>query len=74
MRIEQVVSGGPAAEAGLRPGDLLVSANGEQVPSAQSLQRLMLGEAIGRPLALTVLRSEALVDVLARPEELRGDG
>ncbi len=74
MRIEQVVSDGPAAKAGLRPGDLLVSANGEAVTSAQSLQRLMLGDAIGQPLALTVLRSEALVDVIATPEELRGDG
>jgi S1-C subfamily serine protease len=73
MRIEQVVSGGPAAKAGLRPGDLLVSANGGPVISAQSLQRLMLGDAIGHPLALTVLRSEALVDVIATPEELRGD-
>jgi S1-C subfamily serine protease len=74
MRIEQVVSGGPAAKAGLRPGDILVSANREAVTSAQSLQRLMLGDAIGQPLALTVLRSEALVDVVATPEELRGDG
>jgi S1-C subfamily serine protease len=73
MRIEQVVAGGPAAKAGLRPGDFLVSANGEAVTSAQSLQRLMLGDAIGQPLALTVLRSEALIDVIATPEELRGD-
>ncbi len=74
MRIEQVVSDGPVAKAGLRPGDLLVSANGEAVTSAQSLQRLMLGDAIGQPLALTVLRSEALVDVIVTPEELRGEG
>jgi hypothetical protein len=32
----------------------------------------MLGDAIGQPLALTVLRSEALVvDVIVTPEELR---
>jgi S1-C subfamily serine protease len=74
MRIEQVVSQGPAAKAGLQPRDLLVSANGETVTNAQSLQRLMLGDAIGQPLALTVLRSEALVDVIVTPEELRGDG
>jgi S1-C subfamily serine protease len=74
MRIEQVVSEGPAAKAGLRPGDLLVSANGAAITSAQSLQRLMLGDAIGQPLALTLLRSEALLDVTATPEELRGDG
>jgi len=74
MRIEQVVPEGPAAKAGLRPLDLLVSANGEAVTSAQSLQRLMLGDAIGRPLTLTVLRSEALVDVIVTPDELRADG
>ena len=73
MRIEQVVSDGPVAKAGLRPGDLLVSANGEAVTNAQSLQRLMLGDAIGQPLALTVLRSEALLDVIVTPEELRGE-
>ncbi len=40
---------------------------------AQTLQRLMLGEAIGQPLALTVLRSDALVDVVATPQELRAE-
>jgi S1-C subfamily serine protease len=73
MRIEQVVPGGPAAKGGLRTGDLLVSANGEAVTSAQSLQRQMLGDAIGRPLSLSVLRSEILVDVIVLPEELPSD-
>jgi len=73
LRIEQVVAGGPAAKAGLGPGDLLVSANGEPVTGAKSLQRLMLGDAIGQPLALTLLRSEVLVDVIVTPEELRSD-
>ena len=73
MRIEQVVSNGPAAKAGLQPHDLLVSANGAPVASAQSLQRLMLGDAIGQPLALTVLRSESLLDVTITPEELPDD-
>src|SRR5580700_9326014 len=70
LRIEEVIPGGPAAQAGLRTGDLLLSADGEAVTSAQTLQRLMLGEAIGQPLALTVLRSDALVDVIATPVEL----
>lgn len=70
LRIEQVISGAPAAEAGLRTGDLLLSADGEPVISAQTLQKLMLGAAIGQPLAVTVLRSGALVDVIATPVEL----
>jgi S1-C subfamily serine protease len=73
MRIEQVVSAGPAARAGLRQHDLLISANGEAIANAQSLQRLMIGDAIGQALTLTVLRSGALVDVIVSPEELRGE-
>ena len=38
--------------------------------SALVLQRLMLADAIGRPLALTALRGDALVDVIAVPVEL----
>ena len=73
MRIEQVVAAGPAARAGLRQHDLLISANGEAIANAQSLQRLMIGDAIGHALTLTVLRSGALVDVIVSPEELRGE-
>jgi len=37
---------------------------------AQSLQRLMFADAIGRPLQITVLRNGAMVDVIAEPTEL----
>jgi hypothetical protein len=40
------------------------------VEKAQDLQRLMFEEAIGRPLAITVMRNGALVDVIAEPSEL----
>ena len=70
LRVAEVVPGGPAARAGLHTGDLLLSAGGNPVASAQDLQRLMFGEAIGRPLAITVMRNGAMVDVIAEPSEL----
>jgi S1-C subfamily serine protease len=70
LRVASVVPGGPADRAGLRPGDLLLSAGGEEVAAAQDLQRLMFAEAIGRRLAITVMRNGALVDVIAEPSEL----
>jgi S1-C subfamily serine protease len=69
LRVAEVVSGGPAARAGLRAGDLLINAGGRPVQKAQDLQRLMFGEAIGQPLPITVLRNGALVDVIAEPSE-----
>jgi S1-C subfamily serine protease len=70
LRVAEVVPGGPADRAGLRPGDLLLSAAGNPVAAAQDLQRLMFAEAIGKPLAITVMRNGALVDVIAEPSEL----
>lgn len=70
LRVVEVVPGGPADRAGLRAGDLLLTAAGQPVAKAQDLQRLMFAEAIGRPLAITVMRNGALVDVIAEPSEL----
>jgi S1-C subfamily serine protease len=70
LRVAQVMRGEPADRAGLRVGDLLLSAAGSPVEKAQDLQRLMFSDAIGRPLAITVMRNGALVDVIAEPSEL----
>jgi S1-C subfamily serine protease len=70
LLVAQVVSAGPADRAGLRPGDLLLTAAGQPVTTAQDVQRLMFSDAIGRPLPITVMRNGALVDVIAEPTEL----
>jgi S1-C subfamily serine protease len=74
LRIVEVVPGSPADRAGLRSGDLLISAGGQSITSAQSLQRLMLATAIDQPLTMTVIRSDAMVDVVATPTELENGG
>jgi S1-C subfamily serine protease len=70
LRVVEVIAGGPADRAGLRTGDLLLSAGGQPVSNAQDLQRLMFAEAIGKPMSITVMRNGALVDVIAEPSEL----
>jgi hypothetical protein len=44
------------------------------VAEAQSLQRLLFADAIGRPLPVTVYRRGAMVDVITVPTELTGSG
>lgn len=70
LRVVEVVPGSPAEEAGLKAGDLVLSAGRLPVASAQSLQKQLFTEAIGVPFPITVLRSGAAVDVIAVPREM----
>jgi S1-C subfamily serine protease len=70
LRLVEVISGSPAAEAGLRRGDLVLDVGRHPVEDAQGIQRQLFGEAIGVPLPVTVLRNGAMVDVVAVPSEL----
>jgi S1-C subfamily serine protease len=72
LRVVDVVPGSPADRAGLKPGDLVLEAGRRPVAEAQSLQRLLFGDAIGRPLPVTVYRRGAMVDVITVPTELTG--
>jgi S1-C subfamily serine protease len=72
LRIVDVVPGSPADRSGLKAGDLVLEAGRRPVADAQSLQRLLFAEAIGRPLPMTVHRRGAMVDVITVPTELTG--
>lgn len=71
MQVSAVVEGSPAAKAGARPGDIVITVDHTPVTSATGLQRLMVEHAIGRRMELTVWRGGALVDIVLEPEELR---
>ena len=71
MQVASVVSGSPAATAGTRTGDIVLSVDGTPVTSATGIQRLMVENAIGRRMEVTVWRNGALVDIVVEPEELR---
>jgi S1-C subfamily serine protease len=70
LRVAEVVSGSPAAAAGLRVGDVVVAVDGKDTATTTAVQQLMVEDAIGRRLEVTVWRNGALVDVLAVPREL----
>jgi serine protease Do len=70
LRLAEVIAGSPADRAGLRAGDLVLDVDRRPVQDAQGVQRALFAEAIGRPLAVTVLRNGAMVDVVAVPTEL----
>ncbi len=71
VEIVQVVPGSPAAVAGLRPEDLVVDVDGIPVRGADDLQRLMVGELIGKKVTVTIFRSGQLQPVEIVPVELQ---
>ena len=70
LRVVEVIANSPAADAGLRPGDLVLAVDGAPLRDAQSLQRLLFADAISRRTEITAVRNNALVDVIAHPTEL----
>ncbi|HME74227.1 MAG TPA: trypsin-like peptidase domain-containing protein [Mycobacterium sp.] len=70
LQIASVVAGSPAAQAGLRRGDIVVSVDGTSIVTATAIQQLMVEDAIARRIEMTVWRNGALVDVFVIPREL----
>ena len=70
VEVVEVVEGSPAERAGLRPEDLIVEVDGRSMSDVGELQRLMVAESIGRPLATRVIRSERTLTVEIVPVEL----
>ena len=73
LRVAEVVTGSPAAASGIQPGDLIIAIDGTPLADAQSLQRLMFEDAIGRRTEITVLRNGAMVDVVTEPRSSSTD-
>jgi S1-C subfamily serine protease len=72
VEVVEVVEGSPAAQAGLRPEDLIIDLNGVAVQTVDDIQRVMVGDLIGAPVHARVLRggSERELDLV--PVELVG--
>ena len=65
-RIDQVVAGSAAAQAGFQSGDVLLSADGQPVNSFEDLQFYVQYRA-GVPIDFRVARAGRTLDLIARP-------
>jgi len=60
---------GPAAKAGLQPGDIIVGVGGEELGSIRQLQQALDATANGESLALRVLRQGEPLFLALQPEK-----
>jgi S1-C subfamily serine protease len=68
--VVEIVEGSPAQAAGLRPEDLILEVDGKAVDGVDDLQRLMVGDLIGRTVDVTVHRNGRSFSAELTPVEL----
>jgi serine protease Do len=70
VEVVEVVSGSPAAAAGLRPEDLIVAVDADPVETVDDVQRLMVGDRIGSTVRVELLREGRRLELSLVPVEL----
>jgi S1-C subfamily serine protease len=70
IEVVEVVSGSPAALAGLRAEDLIVEVDDEPMADVGDLQRLMVAERIGQGVEVQVFREGGFLKLSLIPREL----
>jgi S1-C subfamily serine protease len=71
LEVVQLLDRSPAASAGVRPGDLVVELDGRPIEGVADLQRVLVGELVGRAVGVRVARGDRLVELELSPTELR---
>lgn len=72
VRISGLLSGSPAEKAGIMPGDVVVSADGQAVSDSTSLRKAIQGST--GEMKITVMRDKAAKDIAVAPETLKDTG
>lgn len=65
-RVDRVLPNSAAAAAGIRPGDMIVAVEGDDVASYEQLQQVLLSDG-GRTIAVTLVRAGHRLTVDATP-------
>ncbi|MCX9156217.1 DegQ family serine endoprotease [Niveibacterium sp. 24ML] len=72
--VSQVENDGPAAKAGVEPGDVILAVNGKEVKESGDLPRLIGDEKPGDKVRLQLWRNKASREVTATLAEMPGEG
>jgi regulator of sigma E protease len=67
VQIGQVLKGSPAQAAGLLPGDLLISVNGQPIESAFTVQQAII-HSRGKPVDIKLMRNGRIETIAVTPE------
>ena len=70
LEVVQLLEGSPASAAGVRAGDVIVELDGRPIEGVGDLQRVMVGEMVGRRVPVGLERDGAIVQLDVVPVEL----
>jgi S1-C subfamily serine protease len=70
LEVVQLLEGSPASAGGVRAGDLIVELDGSPIEGVGDLQRVMVGEMVGRRVRVGIERDGAMVALDVTPVEL----
>jgi S1-C subfamily serine protease len=70
LEVVQLLDNSPAAAGGVRAGDVIVELDGRPIEGVGDLQRLMVGEVVGRPIGVEVERDGSMLALRVTPAEL----
>ncbi|WP_019503608.1 PDZ domain-containing protein [Pleurocapsa sp. PCC 7319] len=72
--VVRVVADSPAADGGIRRGDVITAVAGNKIETAEQLQKAVEQSQIGKPLSISVQRGEQTQKLSVRPQELQKAG
>ena len=70
VEVVQVVEGGPAERAGMRPEDLIVELDGTPIEGMDELQRVVVSDLIGQAVTAKVIREGREQELALVPADL----